>query len=181
MSVSVRIPTILRTYTGGESEVTADGGTLAEVLETWTPNYPGIKGRILDDAGRAAPVRQRVRRQRRRALPRRPGDADPRRRADLGHPGGRRRLGLSPEAGQDQPNGGPVSREGPIGGQQLRALLFGLDDEQAVEGVAVDPRQGLDGRCVLGDHGESVAPSSLRALRKNCRTGIRGRAFPAPA
>jgi len=33
MSVSVRIPTILRTYTGGESEVTADGSTLAEVLD----------------------------------------------------------------------------------------------------------------------------------------------------
>ena len=28
MSVSVRIPTILRTYTDGESEVSADGGTL---------------------------------------------------------------------------------------------------------------------------------------------------------
>ena len=27
MSVSVRIPTILRTYTGGESEVSAEGGT----------------------------------------------------------------------------------------------------------------------------------------------------------
>ena len=34
MSVSVRIPTILRTYTGGESEVSADGGTLAEVLDS---------------------------------------------------------------------------------------------------------------------------------------------------
>ena len=33
MSVSVRIPTILRTYTGGESEVSAEGGTLAEVLD----------------------------------------------------------------------------------------------------------------------------------------------------
>ena len=28
MTVSVRIPTILRTYTGGESEVSAEGGTL---------------------------------------------------------------------------------------------------------------------------------------------------------
>ena len=27
VSVSVRIPTILRTYTGGESEVTAEGAT----------------------------------------------------------------------------------------------------------------------------------------------------------
>ena len=51
MSVSVRIPTILRTYTNGESEVSADGGTLAEVLESLDVSYPGIKGRILDDQG----------------------------------------------------------------------------------------------------------------------------------
>jgi hypothetical protein len=31
MSVSVRIPTILRSYTGGAAEVTAEGGTLREV------------------------------------------------------------------------------------------------------------------------------------------------------
>jgi molybdopterin synthase sulfur carrier subunit len=51
MSVSVRIPTILRTYTGGESEVSATGGTLAEVLDDLDGNYSGIKGRILDEAG----------------------------------------------------------------------------------------------------------------------------------
>jgi sulfur-carrier protein len=51
MSVSVRIPTILRTYTNGESEVQADGATLAEVLESLDSSYPGIRGRILDDQG----------------------------------------------------------------------------------------------------------------------------------
>ena len=51
MSVSVRIPTILRTYTGGESEVTAAGATLAEVLDDLDGNYSGIKGRILDESG----------------------------------------------------------------------------------------------------------------------------------
>jgi len=51
MSVSVRIPTILRTYTGGESEVAASGTTLAEVLDDLDGNYTGIKGRILDEAG----------------------------------------------------------------------------------------------------------------------------------
>ena len=51
MSVSVRIPTILRTYTGGESEVTAEGGTLSEVLDNLDASYSGIKGRILDEAG----------------------------------------------------------------------------------------------------------------------------------
>ena len=51
MSVSVRIPTILRTYTGGESEVTAQGSTLADVLDDLDATHSGIKGRILDEAG----------------------------------------------------------------------------------------------------------------------------------
>ena len=51
MSVSVRIPTILRTYTGGESEVSASGATLAEVLDDLDSHYAGIRGRILDEAG----------------------------------------------------------------------------------------------------------------------------------
>jgi molybdopterin synthase sulfur carrier subunit len=51
VSVSVRIPTILRSYTGGDSEVTAQGGTLAEVLDDLEANYSGIKARILDDTG----------------------------------------------------------------------------------------------------------------------------------
>jgi molybdopterin converting factor small subunit len=51
MSVSVRIPTILRTYTNGDSEVSADGSTLAEVIENLDAAYPGIKGRILDEQG----------------------------------------------------------------------------------------------------------------------------------
>ena len=51
MSVSVRVPTIQRTSTGGESEVTASGATLAEVLDDLDSSYAGIKGRILDDNG----------------------------------------------------------------------------------------------------------------------------------
>jgi molybdopterin converting factor small subunit len=51
MSVSVRIPTILRTYTGGESEVSAQGATLAEVLDDLEARYPGIRARVLDDQG----------------------------------------------------------------------------------------------------------------------------------
>lgn len=51
MAVSVRIPTILRTYTGGESEVSAEGETLAAVLDDLDDSYTGIKGRILDEAG----------------------------------------------------------------------------------------------------------------------------------
>ena len=51
MSVSVRIPTILRTYTSGESEVSAQGSTLAEILDDLDASYAGIKGRILDESG----------------------------------------------------------------------------------------------------------------------------------
>ena len=52
MSVSVRIPTILRTYTGGAAEVTAQAGTLREVLAGLDAEYPGLAGRILDDTGK---------------------------------------------------------------------------------------------------------------------------------
>jgi molybdopterin synthase sulfur carrier subunit len=51
MSVSVRIPTILRTYTGGDSEVSAEGANLSEVIESLDASYAGIKGRILDEQG----------------------------------------------------------------------------------------------------------------------------------
>lgn len=51
MSVQVRIPTILRTYTGGAKEVSADGTTLAEVLDSLEANHPGIRARVLDDSG----------------------------------------------------------------------------------------------------------------------------------
>ncbi|MFL6003880.1 MAG: MoaD/ThiS family protein [Nocardioides sp.] len=51
MSVSVRIPTILRTYTDGESEVSAEGDTLAAVLDDLDSHYSGIKGRVLDEGG----------------------------------------------------------------------------------------------------------------------------------
>jgi molybdopterin converting factor small subunit len=51
MSVSVRVPTILRSYTGGEAAVQADGGTLSELLDSLDDAYPGIKGRIIDEQG----------------------------------------------------------------------------------------------------------------------------------
>ncbi|MFC4913374.1 MoaD/ThiS family protein [Actinomadura gamaensis] len=51
-TVSVRIPTILRTYTGGESEVSAEGGTLRAVVADLESSYAGISARILDDNGK---------------------------------------------------------------------------------------------------------------------------------
>ncbi|WP_069817345.1 MoaD/ThiS family protein [Streptomyces sp. TP-A0874] len=52
MSVNVRIPTILRTYTGGRSEVTAEGATLADVLADLERNHEGIAARVLDESGK---------------------------------------------------------------------------------------------------------------------------------
>jgi molybdopterin synthase sulfur carrier subunit len=51
MSVSVRIPTILRSYTGGAAQVSAQAGTLREVIAALDADYPGLGGRILDEAG----------------------------------------------------------------------------------------------------------------------------------
>jgi sulfur-carrier protein len=48
MAVEVRIPTILRTYTGGEKAVPGDGTTLAELIDHLEVNHPGIKERLID-------------------------------------------------------------------------------------------------------------------------------------
>ena len=51
MTVQVRIPTILRSYTAGAAEVTAVAGTLREVIAGLDAAYPGLGGRILDEGG----------------------------------------------------------------------------------------------------------------------------------
>jgi sulfur-carrier protein len=48
MAVQVRIPTILRTYTGGEKAVPGEGATLSEVIEHLETNHPGIKERLVE-------------------------------------------------------------------------------------------------------------------------------------
>jgi len=52
MSVAVRIPTILRAYTQDQSQVTAEGETLTDVLDSLESSYPGIKARVVDDQGK---------------------------------------------------------------------------------------------------------------------------------
>ncbi len=51
MSVTVRVPTTLRTLTAGESEVAVEGGTLAEVITALESAHPGFRDRLLDDEG----------------------------------------------------------------------------------------------------------------------------------
>jgi len=53
MAVTLRVPTILRTLTGGASEVSVDGAaTLAELIDKVDAEHPGIRGRVLDDDGK---------------------------------------------------------------------------------------------------------------------------------
>jgi sulfur-carrier protein len=60
MAVEVRIPTILRTYTGGEKAVPGEGATLSEVIEHLDNNHPGIKDRLVEAKGGEADLRRFV-------------------------------------------------------------------------------------------------------------------------
>ena len=51
MSVTVRVPTTLRTLTAGASTVEVDGDTVATVLENLESANPGFTSRLLDDDG----------------------------------------------------------------------------------------------------------------------------------
>jgi molybdopterin converting factor small subunit len=51
MAVTVRIPTPLRTLTGGEEAVQADGATVRAVIEDMEAKHPGIRDRLLDEKG----------------------------------------------------------------------------------------------------------------------------------
>lgn len=52
MSVTVRVPTQLRTLTNGAGEVTVDGASVGEVLKALDASYPGFAGRLFDDTGK---------------------------------------------------------------------------------------------------------------------------------
>ena len=51
MSVEVRIPTILRSYTGGEKIVVAEGSSLQELIASLDSAYAGIGERLVDESG----------------------------------------------------------------------------------------------------------------------------------
>lgn len=51
MSVTVRIPTTLRTLTAGDSEVAVEPGTVADVLASLEAAHPGFRERLLDEDG----------------------------------------------------------------------------------------------------------------------------------
>jgi len=49
MAIEVRIPTILRTYTGGEKAVSGDGAKLSALIDDLEANHPGLKERLIED------------------------------------------------------------------------------------------------------------------------------------
>jgi MoaD family protein len=51
MEITVRIPTPLRTLTGGQDEVRATGATVGDVIADIEARYPGVRDRLLDDKG----------------------------------------------------------------------------------------------------------------------------------
>jgi molybdopterin synthase sulfur carrier subunit len=51
MSVTVRIPQPLRGLTGDKSTVEGTGGSLSDLIANLESSYPGVKDRVLDEAG----------------------------------------------------------------------------------------------------------------------------------
>jgi molybdopterin synthase sulfur carrier subunit len=51
VSVTVKIPKILRPITNGKSVVEVTGFTVRECINTLILQYPGLEGQILDDQG----------------------------------------------------------------------------------------------------------------------------------
>jgi sulfur-carrier protein len=51
MAIEVRIPTILRSYTGGAKIVEGSGDTLADLLTDLDTRHSGIRGRLVTPEG----------------------------------------------------------------------------------------------------------------------------------
>ena len=52
MAIEVRIPTILRTHTGGNKTVEGSGDTLGALVDDLDSKHPGLKGRLVTDEGK---------------------------------------------------------------------------------------------------------------------------------
>ncbi len=51
MAIEIRIPTILRSYTGGAKSVEASGDTLSALMDDLDAQHPGIKARLVTETG----------------------------------------------------------------------------------------------------------------------------------
>jgi molybdopterin synthase sulfur carrier subunit len=60
MAVDVRIPTILRPYTGDRKSVEASGASLSALIDDLESNHPGLKERLVETKDGAADLRRFV-------------------------------------------------------------------------------------------------------------------------
>jgi len=51
MAITVKVPTQLRTLTGGSDEVQVEGATLRELIDALETAHPGLKDRLVDEKG----------------------------------------------------------------------------------------------------------------------------------
>jgi MoaD family protein len=51
VAVEVRIPTVFRKFTGNESVVEVEGGTIAEVIDQLEARYAGFKEQVMTSEG----------------------------------------------------------------------------------------------------------------------------------
>jgi MoaD family protein len=49
--VDVRLPTLLRSQTGGRSTVSVEGKTIGDILNELVAQYPGMGGQLLNEDG----------------------------------------------------------------------------------------------------------------------------------
>ena len=52
MSVTVRLPTVMRAAAGGQSNVSANPGTLSEVVEDLVRQFPNLAGQVVTEDGK---------------------------------------------------------------------------------------------------------------------------------
>lgn len=55
MPVKIHLSSHVRSYTGGQAEVEAEGDTLVDMMADLERRYPGIRFRVIDEQGRIRP------------------------------------------------------------------------------------------------------------------------------
>ena len=51
MTITINIPTILRSITADQKKVSSQGGSILQVIENLEREYPGIQDRLMKDGG----------------------------------------------------------------------------------------------------------------------------------
>lgn len=51
MTVTVRLPTVLRPQANGQSTVSVEGTNVGEVVNSLVATFPGLQSNLLDDSG----------------------------------------------------------------------------------------------------------------------------------